>query len=116
VLKAGAELPAFELEGFEEWESIQPGRGGAAGAAEESGPGALAILSNGGIGGVQGACTGLRGVLGDRTLRLCDDTLCDGVWAGLAGLRRPNADGSVCNICESICTIRQDIQDGYLYR
>jgi hypothetical protein len=43
------ELPAFELEGSGEWESIQPGRGRTAGAAEESSLGALVIL-------VQEAC------------------------------------------------------------
>jgi hypothetical protein len=59
VSEAGVELLAFELEGSGEQESIQPGRGRAAGAAEQLGLGALAILSTGGKGGVQGVCTGL---------------------------------------------------------
>jgi hypothetical protein len=79
VLEASAELPAFELEGSAEWESIQPGRGGAAGAAEESGQGVLAILGTGGKGGMQGVCTGLGGVLGDRALHLCDDAHVSGL-------------------------------------
>jgi hypothetical protein len=44
VSEASVELPAFELEGSGERKSIQQGRGGAAGAAEESSLGALAIL------------------------------------------------------------------------
>jgi hypothetical protein len=36
VVEAGVELPAFELEGSGEWESVQPGRSGAAGKGEES--------------------------------------------------------------------------------
>jgi hypothetical protein len=36
--------PAFELEGSRERDSIQPGRGGAAGAAKELGPGMCAIF------------------------------------------------------------------------
>jgi hypothetical protein len=93
VPEAGVDHPAFELEGSGEWESIQPGTGGAAGAAEESGLGALAIHGTGGKGGMQGGCKGLSGVLGDHALHLRDDA--HGVWAGLAGLRRPEADGVV---------------------
>jgi hypothetical protein len=48
VSEAGVELPAFELEGSGERKSIQPGGGGAAGAAKESGPGDLAIFGAGG--------------------------------------------------------------------
>jgi hypothetical protein len=48
VPEAGVEPPALELEGSGKWEGIQPGRGGAAGAAEESGLGALAIHGTGG--------------------------------------------------------------------
>jgi hypothetical protein len=65
-------LPAFELEGSGERKSIQPSRGGAGGAAEESGPSMLVILGTGVKGGLQGVCTGLGGVLGDRALRLRD--------------------------------------------
>jgi hypothetical protein len=65
VPEAGVELPTFELESPGEWESIQPGGGRAAGAAEESGPGALAILGAGGKGGQQGVCSGLGGVPGE---------------------------------------------------
>jgi hypothetical protein len=93
VPEAHVELPTFELESSGEWESIQPGGGRAAGAAEESGPGALAILGAGGKGGQQGVCSGLGRVPGECALRLRNDT--HGVWAGLAVLRRPEADGGV---------------------
>jgi hypothetical protein len=93
VPEAGVELPAFELESSGEWESIQPGGGRAAGTAEESGVGALAILGAGGKGGQQGICSGLGGVPGECALRLRNDA--HGVWAGLAVLRRPEADGGV---------------------
>jgi hypothetical protein len=93
VPEAGVELPAFELESSGEWESIQPGRGRAAGAAEGSGPGALASLGVGGKGGQQGICSGLGGVPGECVLRLRNDA--HGVWAGLAVLRWPEADGGV---------------------
>jgi hypothetical protein len=93
VLEAGVELHAFNLEGSGGWESIQPGRGWAAGTPEKSGPDAFAILGTGGKGGMQGVCTGLGGVLEDRVLHLRDDA--HGVWAGLSGLQRPEADGGV---------------------
>jgi hypothetical protein len=93
VSEASAEVPAFELEVSGEWESIQPGRGGVAGPAEESILGALAILGTMGKGAMQGVCTGLGRVLGERLLHLRDDA--HGVWAGLADLRRQEADGSV---------------------
>jgi hypothetical protein len=54
VSEAGVELPTFELEGLGEWDSVQPGRGGAAGTAEDWGPGVLAILGTGGKGGMVG--------------------------------------------------------------
>jgi hypothetical protein len=81
--EAGVELPAFGLESSGEWESIHPGGGRAAGAAEESGPGTLAI---GGNGGQKGVCSGLGGVPGECALLLRNDA--HGVWAGLAVLRR----------------------------
>jgi hypothetical protein len=59
MLEAGMELLTFELKGSGAWESDQPGRGGATGGADVSGPGALAILGPGGKGGMQGVCTGL---------------------------------------------------------
>jgi hypothetical protein len=93
VSEAGVELPAFELEGSGDRMRIQSGRVGAAGTAVKLGPGALAILGAGGIGGMQGVCTGLGGVLGDCALRLHDDA--DGVWAGLADTWQPEADGGV---------------------
>jgi hypothetical protein len=93
VPEAGVELPAFELESTGEWESIQPGGGRAAGAAEESGPGALVILGAGGKGGQQGVCSGLGRVPGNCALRLRNDAHC--VWAGLAVLPRPEADSGV---------------------
>jgi hypothetical protein len=42
---------------------------------------------------MQGVCTGLGGVLRERTPRHCDDA--HGVRAGLAGHRRPEAHGGV---------------------
>jgi hypothetical protein len=93
VPEAGVELPAFELESSGEWEGIQLGGGRVSGTAEESGPGALAILGAGGKGGQQGVCSGLGGVPGECALRLRNDA--HGVWAGLAVLQRPEADGGV---------------------
>jgi hypothetical protein len=93
VPEAGVELPAFELESSGEWESTQPGGGRAAGAAEESGPGALAILGARGKGGQQGFRSGLGEVPGECALRLRYDA--HGIWAGLAVLRRPEADSGV---------------------
>jgi hypothetical protein len=93
VLEASVELPAFELKSSGEWEGIQPGGGRAAGTAEESGPGALAILGAGGERGQQDICSDLDGVPGECALRLRNDV--HGVWAGLAVLRRPKADGGV---------------------
>jgi hypothetical protein len=93
VPEAGVELPAFELESSGEWESIQPGGGRAAGTAEESGPGMLAVLGAGGKGGQQGVCSGLGGVPGECVLRLRNDA--HGDWAGLAVLRRQEAKGGV---------------------
>jgi hypothetical protein len=87
------ELHAFKLEGSGEWESIQPGRGWAAGTAEKSGLDAFDILGTGGKGGMQGVCTGLGGVLEDRVLHLRNDA--HGVWAGLSGRQRPEVDGGV---------------------
>jgi hypothetical protein len=86
VPEAGVELPTFELESSGEWESIPPGGGRAAGAAEESGPGALAILGAEGKGGQQGVCSGLGGVPGECALLLRNDA--HGDWAGLAVLPR----------------------------
>jgi hypothetical protein len=93
VPEACVEFPAFELESSGEWESIQPGGGRAAGAAEKSGPGALAIFGAGGKGGQQGVCLGLGEVPGQCALRLRNDA--HGVWAGLLVLRRPEAHGGV---------------------
>jgi hypothetical protein len=73
VLEGGAKVPAFKLEASGELESIQPGGGGAASAAEGAGPFAFAILSSGWKGGLQGVCAGLGGAQGESALRLCDD-------------------------------------------
>jgi hypothetical protein len=42
---------------------------------------------------MQGGRKGLSGVLGDHALHLRNDS--HGVWAGHAGLRRPETDGGV---------------------
>jgi hypothetical protein len=44
-------------------------------------------------GGLQGVCTGLGRVLGESALCFHNDV--HGVWAGLVGLRRPEAGGGV---------------------
>jgi hypothetical protein len=93
VPEAGVDLAAFELEGSGERKSRQVDGGGAIGAAEELGPGALAILGAGGKVGLQGVCADLCGGLGERTLRLRDDT--HGVRAGLACLGQPEANRGV---------------------
>jgi hypothetical protein len=86
VSEAGVILPAFELEGSGEHENIQPGRGRAAGAPEESRLGTRAIL---GTGGEKAACRASA-----RAWAECWDDA-HGVLALLAGLRRPEADGGV---------------------
>jgi hypothetical protein len=88
VSVAGAELPTFELKGYRQRESIQPGGGGVACTAEESGPGALAIVYAGETRGLQGVGAGLGVVPGEA----CADDA-HGVWAGLSGLQQPQVNG-----------------------
>jgi hypothetical protein len=83
------ELLTFELKGSGEWESDQPGRGGATGTADVSGSGALASV----LGGKE-ACRASAQAWAHAGSVLClrDDAY--NVWADLVSLWWPEVSHS----------------------